>query len=108
MHKSLVWGPTFCVSLSLSVSLCARVFRLAGRPAECVERSLAGLPGLHHHGSANLPEEPLHPAAADGLRVRRERPHHQLHPALHLCPLALQQAAVPPDQLPALLFSLEP
>ena len=68
----------------------------------CVETRLLS------HGAASLPEEPVRPAAVDGLCVCGERPHHQLHPAVHLRPLARQPAALPQDQLPALLLSLEP
>lgn len=63
---------------------------------------------LLSHGSAGLPEEPVHPAVADGLCVRGERPHHKLHPALHMHSLADQQTTLPQNQLPALLFPLEP
>lgn len=62
---------------------------------------------LLSHGSAGLPEEPIYPAVADGLCVCGERPHHKLHPALHLHPLADQQTALPQNQLPALLLPLE-
>lgn len=62
---------------------------------------------LLSHGSAGLPEESVHPAVADGLRVRGERPHHKLHSAVHLRPLANQQTALSQDQLPTVLLSLE-
>lgn len=62
---------------------------------------------LLSHGAAGLPEEPVHSAAADGLCVRGERPHHKLHSALHLYPLAHQQAALSHNQLPARLLPLE-
>lgn len=68
---------------------------------------LCQLSRLVSHGSAGLPEEPVHPAAADGLCVRGEWPHHKLHSALHLRPVADQQAAVPQNQLPTVLFPLE-
>lgn len=74
----------------------------------CAERGLLSFTRLLCHGSAGLPEEPVHPAAAGGLRVCGQRPHHQLHSALHVCPLAHQQAALPQNQLPALLLALEP
>lgn len=65
------------------------------------------LSGLLSHGSSGLPEEPVHPAAADGLCVRGQRPHHKLHPALHLRPVAYQQAALSQNQLQTLLLALE-
>lgn len=68
---------------------------------------LSQLSRLVSHGSAGLPEEPVHPAAADGLCVCGEWPHHKLHSALHLRPLADQQAAVSQNQLPTVLFPLE-
>lgn len=63
---------------------------------------------LLSHGSAGLPEEPVHLAVADGLCVCGERPHYKLHSAVHLHPLADQQAALSQNQLPALLLPLEP
>lgn len=62
---------------------------------------------LLSYGSDGLREEPVHPAAADGLCVCGERPHHKLHSALHLRPLADKQAALSQDQLPAVLLPLE-
>lgn len=62
---------------------------------------------LLSHGSAGLPEESVHPAVADGLRVRGERPHHKFHSAVHLRPLADQQTALSQDQLPTVLLPLE-
>lgn len=62
---------------------------------------------LLSNGSADVPEEPVYPAVADGLCVCGEWPHHKFHPALHLRPVADQQAALSQNQLPTLLLSLE-
>lgn len=67
----------------------------------CVEGALS-------HGCGGVAEEPVRTAALDWLRVRCERPHYQLHTALHLCAVALQQTAVPQNQHQTLLLAMEP
>lgn len=64
--------------------------------------------GFDRHGFVGLAEEPVHPAAPHRLRIRGQRPHHQLPSAVHLCALANQQAALPQNQYPHVLFTMEP
>lgn len=91
--------PTLSPHLSVKVfpSLWCDLFSLSALSLRLVvvyREEPTQLSRLLSHGSVGLPEEPVHPAVADGLCVCGERPHHKLHSALHLHPLADQQAAI--------------
>lgn len=68
----------------------------------CVRR------GFVRHGCVGLAQEPVHPAAPHRLRLRGQRPYYQLYSAVHLRTVANQQAALPQDQHPHVLFTMEP